>query len=405
MKIQDLRLEERDQFTRAAAKVIWEDVDRHEQEIFFSVPAEFGSYLSCNPHAFLVASILPAISRGEQRIVIDEQVCPELKEGLATVVQCFRVWFGPDMNMPRLETKGTRNGSVFDNSREAGAFISGGIDSLALLRSNHLSYDRDHSRFIKKCFVVYGFDVVVIPEHEKLFEQMLESLSDVTRDAGVELVPVYTNVRVLNDDDQFWQHQFHGAALASVGHLFARVISSISISSSNDLANLRPWASQPLIDPNYSSADLRVLHDGVRYSRLAKTKLVADWEIGLRNLRVCTYVDRVIKENTGYLNCGRCEKCMRTKAELLLLGVLEKAPVFSNKEVTKELLSNVAISYDYAMASYREMIPPFTLQGRIDLVNAMKKIIFEYRIRQTLKHLDARFCKGRIRQLKKRFLG
>ncbi len=36
---------------------------------------------------------------------------------------------------------------------------------------------------------------------------------------------------------------------------------------------------------------------------------------------------------------------MRTKAELLLLGALEKAPVFSNKEVTKELLSNVAISY------------------------------------------------------------
>ena len=405
MKIYDLRLEGHDQFARVSAKVIWESVDRREQEIYFSVPAEFGSYLSCNPHTFLIASILPAIKNGEQRVVIDEPICPELKEGLATVVQCFRAWYGPDIYMPKIETKGTRKNLVFDNPRDTGAFMSGGIDSLALLRSNHLNYDQNHSRFIKKCFAVYGFNMIAIPEHDKLFEQSLESLSNVTLDAGVELVPVYTNVRTLDDDEQFWVEQFHGATLASMGHLFNRVISSISVSSSHDFESLFPRGSHPLIDPNYSSEDFRILHDGNRYSRLAKTKLVADWGVGLRNLRVCMWVDRVIKENTGYINCGRCEKCMRTKVELLALGALEKATVFSNNEVTKELLGNVVIMHDFMTQHFRDVIPLFKLQGRTDLVNALRKMIFKYRIKRTVKHLDARFCKGRIRQLRKRFLG
>ena len=402
MKISDLCLETLDQFSRASAKIIWESVNRPEQEIYFSVPAEFDSYLSCNPHTFLIASIHPAIKYGEQRIVIDEPICPELKEGLATVVHSFRTWYCPDINMPKIETKGTRKSPVFDNPREAGAFMSGGIDSLALLRSNHLRYDQNHSRFIKKCFIVYGFDMPAIPENEKLFEQSLKSLSNVTRDAGVELVPVHTNVRILDDDEDFFLKQFHGAALTSIGHLFNRVISSISVSSSFDLEFIFPWGSHPLIDPNYSSEDLRVQHDDFRYSRLAKTKVVADWEVGLRNLRVCMWVDRIKKENTGYINCGRCEKCMRTKITLLALGALEKATVFSNNEVTKELLGNLEITTDYAAQSYRELIPLFTQQGRIDLVNAIRKLIFKYRIKRTAKHLDARFCKGRMRQLRKR---
>ena len=420
MKIYDLRLEGHDQFARVSAKVIWESVDRREQEIYFSVPAEFGSYLSCNPHTFLIASILPAIKNGEQRVVIDEPICPELKEGLATVVQCFRAWYGPDIYMPKIETKGTRKNLVFDNPRDTGAFMSGGIDSLALLRSNHLNYDQNHSRFIKKCFAVYGFNIVAIPEHDKLFEQIIDSLSNVARDGGVELIPMYTNVRTLNDDDDendeihFWVTQFGGAALISIAHLFNRVISSITVASSFDFASIMvPCATHPLIDPNYSSEDLRVLHEGNRYSRLAKTELLADWEVGLQNLRVCMRADRLIHhENKGHLNCGICEKCMRTKVQLLAVGALEKAPVFSNNEVTKELLVNVDLEHDYLESFFRDVIPSFRQQGRTDLVNAIREMIFKSRInriksriKRTVKELDARLLKGRTRQFKKRFVG
>ncbi|MBN2270130.1 MAG: hypothetical protein JXN61_05915 [Sedimentisphaerales bacterium] len=237
--------------------------------------------------------------------------------------------------------------------------------------------------------------------HSEALARMLDSLGRVTGEVNAQLMPVYTNVKSLNDGLEFWIYQFHGAALAAVAHSLAPIIRSISIAATYDLKNLKPWGSHPLIDPNYSSSDLTVQHVGIRLSRLAKTRLVADWETGLQNIRVCTQINSVLKASSNALNCGKCEKCIRTMTALVALGKLGACRVFPVNDVSKELLKSVVIESDYQQACYEELIEPLALKGRDDLVHAIKKLILTYRMKRSLKRLDQRLSGGKLLALKK----
>ena len=91
MRIENLRLETNQSKARAMATVVWEDCDRPTRDVYFEVDDTFAHDLACNPHAFLVGSIIPAMHHGEGRISIDEEICPELRNGLVTAMG----WISP----------------------------------------------------------------------------------------------------------------------------------------------------------------------------------------------------------------------------------------------------------------------------------------------------------------------
>ena len=93
MKIENLRLEKNNNMTAARASVTWEDNDRPRQELFFETKAVYEDSLSCNPIAFLLACAIPALHFKEQRIFMEEEVCPELVDGLITVMHWLRHWY------------------------------------------------------------------------------------------------------------------------------------------------------------------------------------------------------------------------------------------------------------------------------------------------------------------------
>lgn len=396
MKIEVLGITEDAGLAKAAAKVVWEDSDRPSQEVFFGVPQEHAEYLCCNSDAFLVAGLLPAVEGGERRISIDEDVCPKLKEDLPTVVDLFTKWYDNSLTMPRIETNGKRKWKPNCRGRDTGSFLSGGIDSLALLRQNRLRYPAAHSKSIKHCFLVFGFDISLMPEHEEAVKIAEASLSEVSQDADAKLVPVYTNIKSLNDDLLFWLKQFHGACLGAVGHAVAPKVRSISIAASDCILDLEPRGSHPLIDPNYSSAELQVEYVGLRYSRIDKTRLVADWEAGLRNLRVCTQITSALKSDSNGLNCGKCEKCIRTMTALLAAGALDRTQAFAENNVSLEMLQSVAVTGHFPWLQYRELIEPLKSKGREDLARAIRKMLLIFRAKEGIRRIDKRFCGGKL---------
>jgi len=226
----------------------------------------------------------------------------------------------------------------------AGAFLSGGIDSLAMLRANRLDFPLDHPRAIKDCLFVHGFDIGGADGADgeiETFERAVSSLSKVVKATQAILIPVSTNIRQLDNDVHFWIYEFHGAALSSIAHALSPRLTSVSIASGFDIPNIIPAATHPLIDPNYSSTALRIRHEGILFSRLEKVGLLADWDVALQNLRVCTM------NPPGLLNCGKCEKCIRSMTELLAVGKLASAGVFPQDDVSEEMLSLWAMSASY----------------------------------------------------------
>jgi hypothetical protein len=401
VRIENLRSEKRETRARAAATVTWEDCDRPTQEVYFETDEAFADSLSCNPHAFLVGCTVPAMHYGEERVFIDAEICPELRDGLITAMSLLRHWYyKPERELVRIEAK-TRSSLPTPRTPErAGFFFSGGIDSLATLRANRLNYPMEHPGSIKDGLLVYGLEL----DKPEAFEYVVHSLSSIAQDAGITLIPVYTNLYLnyrYEDAAQnfnFWGDEFEAAAFSAIAHAFTRRFSEVSLASSFDIPNLHPHASHPLLDPHYSSRDLRIRHDGIALSRLAKTKLIVDWDLALHHLRVCNSYRRYQPDR---LNCGRCEKCVRTMLALLALGVLDQTQAFPRQDVSAELLRPVNKT---TVPFYGELVAPLRERGRHDLARAIEHKIAAYHDHESgfkakIKRFDRKYLNSTLKRM------
>jgi len=106
MKIDNFRSQKRDGRVNVLATVTWEESDRPVQDGFFETDETFSEDFTCNSHSFLIGSIVPAFRYGEKRILIDGEICPELKDNLIAVLCWLRNWYyPPDRALLKIESK------------------------------------------------------------------------------------------------------------------------------------------------------------------------------------------------------------------------------------------------------------------------------------------------------------
>ena len=402
MKIENFRTEQQGSSVRSVATLIWENRDRPPQDIYFETTEEFAQGLTSNPHAFLIAGVIPAMRYGETRIAIEEEICPQLLEGLITNMNWLSHWFGEGRQPIPIEAPVQSQPLNISTSTRAGLFFSGGVDSLAALRNNRLNFPREHPGSIKDGLLVYGL-LKGEDEFTPAFKRVVDSVSEIAQDADMTLIPVntnvYTHLRDLDLDFRFWRYEYQGAALAAIAHAFSHRLTTVSIASTYDLANLDVWGSHPLLDYNFSSSSLNIVHENLVLSRLAKIKLIADWDVALKNLRVCNK-SQIYKHNQ--LNCGQCEKCVRTMAALLALNILPQTKTFSASDITEShLVKGARISDPYEASCYRELILPLSAQNRYDLVRGIQRAISRYQekdIKGIIKKIDRTLLKGFIKK-------
>jgi len=366
MRIRNLTLTTADDRTRAQARVTWEDCGQPEKDVFIETPAEFGEDLSASPEAFLVGCLIPAMHFGEKRVAVEGMVGPALLEGLNTVMDLMRVWSAGDFKPLSIEPAAVAETLKHPPRHRAGLVYSGGIDSIAALRLNMTNYPETHPGRIRDCFFIHGMDIGgVVARGMKyyVFDRALAAMHAVTEAAGVTPVPVYTNIRHLNDERELWLNKFFGAVLAAVGHGFSQRVDLFCIASSYDLEHLGPCGSHPLLDPNYGSLDLQIRHRDVELTRIDKLRVVSGWEPGFQNFRVC------LANVADRLNCGRCEKCVRTMLGLVGIDALHKTRAFVEDDVTPEMLDAFKITIRHRDPFYREVLPLLEARGRTDLTN------------------------------------
>jgi hypothetical protein len=376
MKIENLRSESIGERARISATVVWEDCDRPAEDLFIETDEQFADGLTCNPHAFLVGCTVPAMYYGEARIAIDADICPELLSGLNVAMTLLRYWFyEPGRKLVTIEGGRQADTPKPEIPRRTGIFFSGGVDAFATLRLNRLNFPLEHPGLVRDGLLVYGLDL----DSPEAFEHVLRMESDAAREIGITLIPVYTNIYLAYRKEdaknhfRFWINQFQSSAFAAIAHAFSRRLTSMIISASDSTPHIIPGGCHPLLDPNYSSSDMRIYHQGIDLSRLEKTRLVSEWDVALQYLRVCNMFTRY---QADHINCGECEKCIRTMLALLALGALDRSPTFPSKDVTPELiLQRVAIDDPMIMSSYRELLLPLSAIGRTDLEKAIRKVV------------------------------
>jgi hypothetical protein len=379
MRVVDIRRIPREGGARVTGTVIWEDRDHPSQELFFECRGPASEDMSPNPDAFLLACAMPALEFGERRVQVEGDACPELRNGLITAFSVIRGWF-PGFRAPAIEaTEGFRARTPRTPQRVA-LFWSGGIDGLTSLRTNRLDYPLDHPASIRDGLYIHGLTrhdfVDGEPVKDRLtdFEARVARMEGLAEQSGVDLIPVYANVRSLLEDYQPWGKRGIGAGIVSVAHVFPSRITRALTSSTGRTDAGSPKGYHPLLEPNYSSSAVEVRHDGLRLSRIEKTAFIAEWDAALAVLQCCLQ-----PEVTGKINCGRCAKCIRTMVQLAALGKLENTDTFNSRVLTPQMILDAApvtTSYD---AAYLECtIELFESRGRHDLAEAVRRRVAHY---------------------------
>jgi hypothetical protein len=377
MHIRNLTVDETGNARVSSATISWENRDFPDQTLSFTIAEEDGASVDGQPgaDAFLAACFPLAAAHGEARVRIDGRPCPMLVEGLRTAHAWWTSWGGMPTRAPEIETWPRAHGDISEGPQRAIACLSGGVDGLHMLMRNRQLYREDDPAYFREALFIHGFDIgkrARDPENAR-YQMALRRLQPVAEESGLRLISCRTNLRHLPTRPDFWTYRHNGAALAAVAHAAASGLATLSIGGTFDVAHPVPMGSHPAVDGLFSSQRLRIIHEGSRFSRLDKVRDLVKWPTGLAALRVCS-------ANVGsQANCGRCEKCLRTRLELLAAGVGETTafgpsltPIEFWEEAARELTADHAIIY-------RDLLPTLQAQGHGPLVRMLEKNIVEYR--------------------------
>jgi hypothetical protein len=175
-------------------------------------------------------------------------------------------------------------------------FFSGGLDSF---------YSLFRYPGIDTLVFITGFDVRLA--NRAAADAMIADFRRIAAARGLRLVTLATNLRdhpLLGG--QRWA-RYHGAAKLATTHLLRRVASRFVASASYHHSNLGSWGSHPDLDWRWGDDEVAIDHFGTEAWRGEKLLAVAGEPLVHATLRVC-----YPSPPTGR-NCGRCEKCVRTR--------------------------------------------------------------------------------------------
>lgn len=400
MRIDALETRAEGDAVRASARIRWEDSPREPFDLLFDSRGPAAAHLRADANAMLLACALPAMRHGERRIAIDGTVCSRLVDGLRTAATILSTWYGEARRLPEIEPSEGFRVPLPACDRRAGAFLSGGMDSLDVFVRNHDQFPPGHPARFEDALHVSGLPYTGPPgssASESFTSRGRAAASAIAARLEIPLTFVRTNLGELERDFLFFRQEWFGSAYAAVAHLLSGRLTDVSFASAQQLGvRLDPLGSHPLLDPFYSTGALRFRHAGAERTRLEKAKSLARRTELLALLYVCltTPVEGPAR------NCGRCEKCLHTQIELQLAGAVLRA--FPEGSLTAESIR--ALRPDpHTSFFWRPLAEPLRREGRHDLAAEIDAKLAEMdRVRAWMG--DAGW-KGRLRRLDRKLFG
>jgi len=403
MRIEGLRTRETGDRIRTQARVSWENASREPFELFFDVPRRDAPH-ETDSNVFVAASAISAIRSGERRISVEGSVCPLLRDGIVAAAGLFRSWYGCPHPAPAVAPDAGFVAPRALAPRRAAVFASGGVDSSFAVRWNRQNLPPAHPRAFRQAIRIrdLAFPFDPSPERREHVEtRSAHAVSVVAASADLEVTEVGTNAMAIEPDFDVFVHWTHGPALVAAGLAAGRRLSDLTVSASHDVwTKIRSWGSHPLLDPLFGTAAVDVHHEGIEATRMEKVAEIARWPEGLSALYVCG----AGPFPGGAINCGSCEKCVRTRVALLLAGV-ERPPSFpdgipkaADIDALPPIPSSRRLSY-----YWWELLDALRAAGRFELTEAIGRMI--ERQRRADAWSSDRGWKGALRRLDRKFLG
>jgi hypothetical protein len=284
-----------------------------------------GATFSESPDFLVPTMLFPAMRLGATP-TISTPVSKRLLAGTTTVQDVILRW---EDAYTRVQVDAPARDHASPAAGGVGAFFSGGVDSFYTV-VKHLD-DITHLVFVENVFDPR------VPAGEAR-----EAVHAAAAEFGKPLVEVRANFRHLGDAAGVRHLLYHGPALAAIGLLLQGTFQRALIGSTFSYDNLGKWGSHPLIDPNWSTEEMEIVHDGCEATRPMKVARLAESDVAMRHLRVCQNRPLPGLVPSGRANCGTCKKCLITMTNLAVAGALDRCETFPD-ELDLELLAGLSI--------------------------------------------------------------
>jgi len=205
-------------------------------------------------------------------------------------------WWGHEPLRLALPASGAGNQQPSSLPDATALFFSGGIDSLySLVRRPDVSL----------LVFIIGFDIRL--QNTAVWQAVVRAHRKLAAERGLRFIALATNLRDHPVLGRMRWARYHGVLLAAASHLLREQASHWIVSSSFQQDNLMPWGSHPDLDWRWSGGGIDISHYGADKWPDEKLAAMAGVPMVHRHLRVC-YADPRAEGN-----CGRCEKCVRTR--------------------------------------------------------------------------------------------
>jgi hypothetical protein len=295
-------------------------------------------------------AFLPVAMNERLELRLRGRVSRGLLESLEECVDAWGRW-RPDLFGPaRLEADEEAD-DVLPRGRSAVMAFSGGVDSTHALATHRLGLGGRRGLDLRGAVLVHGFDVPL--KRPEWFERAVPHVRAIAASYGVPLVLCETNWRTVAVD---WE-MGHAFGLAATLHHFAGVVDRAMWAADEPYEiEVHPWGSNSVTNHLLSGPSFPISNTGAAASRSEKLALVAELPAVREHVRVCW-----VKPESG-LNCGRCEKCLRTWLAFMAAGhgdvpALGTAP--SVAEVASIRISNpIQWNLLYDVLAKGERLPP-----------------------------------------------
>lgn len=243
----------------------------------------------------IISALLTQSLAQNEPLAVHEAVDSKFAENMVAATALLKSYWGSKGPAPVLKTIDRPS-----QKRSNGVFFTGGVDSLYTLKRNLKKIDY--------LVNIRGFDIKL--EDKDRITKSSENIKDVADLLGKDLIFVDTNLRTHKLFRTLPWEKVFVAALAAVGHMLKSKLERLYVAG----GYLSPPAgSTKELDVLWSSSELEIINEGDP-KRQEKIDDLIDWAPMQKFVSVCW------EHRSQDLNCGKCEKCVRTQLGIYIAG-------------------------------------------------------------------------------------
>ncbi len=310
--------------------------------------------LSDNYEALLSCALLPAMS-AQSNLIVEGEVSQRLITNLPLLQEKYSLW---NRSLERIEIlKAIPVIRASTANKKIATFFSGGVDSFYTLLKNQEE--------ITDIVFVHGFDIQL--EHREYRNRISKNINNIAKHFGKHLIEIETNLRDFLDLFIKYPKWGWNIALVIAGHLLHPFLDKLYEPIGYNRLDLFPSGSRLI--PYWSTEGFGFYQDGVEVFRTEKVDFLSTHDFVLENLRVCH------KKPSTTLNCGKCEKCIRTMISLEAAGALDKCSTFANGIDMERVLNLDAVNENRRTYLRQNLYALEQNKGDEKLIAVLKKVL------------------------------